>query len=102
MRSNERSISDLQQQETENCFMRLLALATAATFVLTGATMANAKTLHHHHYREAHASMQAVAPADGAAPADSMSAHDSHMMNLRESGYNPASDHDAAGNMRSN
>ena len=81
--------------------MRLLLLTAAASLVLTGAVMsapAQAKTKHHH-YRESNAS----APADpGAAPADTMSAHDSHMMNLRESGYNPKDDLTSAGNVKAN
>jgi hypothetical protein len=87
--------------------MRLLLLTAAASFVLTGAVMsapAEAKTAHHHHhYREANASAPAAALADpAAAPADTMSAHDAHMMNLRESGYNDAGDRTAAGNMKGN
>ena len=86
--------------------MRLVLLAAAASFVLTGPVVsapAQAKTTHHHHYREANASAPAAAPADpGAAPADTMSAHDSHMMNLRESGYNPKDDLTSAGNVKAN
>ncbi len=41
-------------------------------------------------------------PIPRAAPADTMSAHDSHMMNLRESGYNPKDDLTAAGNVKAN
>jgi hypothetical protein len=82
--------------------MRLLLLTAAACFVLTGAVVlapAQAKTTHHHHYRDANAS----APADSAAaPADTMSAHDAHMMNLRESGYDPKGDLTAAGNLKAN
>jgi hypothetical protein len=85
--------------------MRLLLLAAAASFVLTGAVVsapAQAKTKHHH-YREANASAPAAAPADpGAAPADIMSAHDSHMKNLRDSGYDPKGDLTAAGNVKAN
>jgi hypothetical protein len=85
--------------------MRLVLLAAAASFALTGAVMsapAQAKTVHHR-YREANASAPAAAPADpGAAPADTMSAHDSHMMNLRESGYNPKDDLTSAGNVKAN
>ena len=79
--------------------MRLLALAAAATLVFTGTAMANesVRTHHHHHYSDANASV-----AEGAAPADTLSAHDEHMKNLRDSGYNPANDHDAAGNIKSN
>jgi hypothetical protein len=94
-----------EKQETEDTIMRLLLLTAAASFVLTGAVMsapAEAKTKHHH-YRESNASAPAAAPADpGAAPADTMSAHDSHMMNLRESGYNPKDDLTSAGNVKAN
>ena len=86
--------------------MRLLLLTAAASFVLTGAVVsdpAQAKTTHHHHYREANASAPSVAPADpAAAPADIMSAHESHMKNLRESGYDPKGDLTAAGNLKAN
>jgi hypothetical protein len=49
------------------------------------------------HYRDAQASI-----AEGSAPADTLGAHELYIMNLRDSGYNPASDHDAAGNIRTN
>lgn len=84
--------------------MRLVLLIAAASFALAGAVSApvQAKTKHHH-YRESNASAPAAAPADpAAAPADTMSAHDSHMMNLRESGYNPKDDLTAAGNVKAN
>jgi hypothetical protein len=79
--------------------MRLLILAAAATLALTGAASANDSVKHTKkvHYEDANAS----APAD-AAPADTMSAHDSYMKNLRDSGYNAAGDRDAAGNIRAN
>jgi hypothetical protein len=83
--------------------MRLLILAAAATLVLTGTAMADesaptsAKGAKHHHYREANAS----AP-EGSAPADTLSAHDARLKNLHDSGYNPAGDRDAAGNIRQN
>jgi hypothetical protein len=87
--------------------MRLLLLTAAASFALTGAIIsapAQAKTMHHHHhYREANASAPAAAPADpAAAPADIMSAHESHMKNLRDSGYDPKGDLTAAGNVKAN
>jgi hypothetical protein len=75
--------------------MRLLILAAAATLVLTGTV--SAKETKHHHSRDASASV-----AEGAAPADTLSAHDTHMLNLRESGYNPAGDRDGVGNIRQN
>ena len=76
--------------------MRLLILAAAATLALTGVASANDSVKHTKkaHYEDANASV----PVD-AAPADTMSAHDSYMKNLRDSGYNPAGDFDAAGNM---
>jgi hypothetical protein len=67
--------------------------------VITGTAMAeesvgtNAKGVHHH-FLDANASV-----AEGAAPIDTLSAHDLHMENLRDSGYNPASDFNAAGNV---
>ena len=86
--------------------MRLLLLTAAASFALTGAVVsapAEAKTVHHHHYREANASAPMAAPVDpAAAPADIMSAHESHMKNLRDSGYDPKGDLTAAGNLKAN
>jgi hypothetical protein len=89
--------------------MRLLVLATAATLVLTGTAMAqdsvqpSGKGAKHHHYREANASVARDTSASAAvdsAPADTLSAHDTRVKNLHDSGYNPASDRDAAGNIR--
>jgi hypothetical protein len=81
--------------------MRLLILAAAATLALTGAATANDNDSARHtkraHYQDANASV----PVD-AAPADTMSPHDSYMKNLRDSGYNPSGDRDAAGNVGSN
>jgi hypothetical protein len=84
--------------------MRVLILAAAATLVLTGAAMADDSVQnpvkgshHHHHYRDANASV----PTD-AAPADVLSAHESHLKNLRDSGYNPASDFTSAGVIKTN
>ena len=86
--------------------MRLLLLTAAASFALAGAVVSaplQAKTVHHHHYREANASTPAAAPADpAAAPADTMSAHAAHMQNLRESGYDPKNDLTSAGNVKAN
>ncbi|KJC56533.1 hypothetical protein UP10_33980 [Bradyrhizobium sp. LTSPM299] len=84
--------------------MRLLILASAASLVVTGAAMAteSVRTPHHvtHHY---HHHLDTNAPAaEGAFPADVLSAHDSHLENLRESGYNPSKDYDATGNMKAN
>jgi hypothetical protein len=72
--------------------MRLVILAAAATLVLTGTVTAKEAK---HHYRDANASV-----AEGSAPADTLSAHDAYIKNLHDAGYNPASDRDAAGNIR--
>jgi hypothetical protein len=82
--------------------MRLLILAAAATLVLTGAATADESAQikgarHHHHTSDANASVP-----EGSAPADTLSAHDAHMKNLHDAGYNPAGDLDAAGNVRQN
>ena len=81
--------------------MRLILLAAAATFVLTGTAMANesaqAKAMRHHNYRNANA----LAPAK-AAPVDIRNSHETYMKSLRQSGYDPAKDHTAAGNMKTN
>jgi hypothetical protein len=81
--------------------MRLLILAAAATLMITGTAMAEESVRtsakgahHHHHFRDANASA-----AEGAAPIDTLGAHDLHMENLRDSGYNPAGDFNAAGNV---
>ena len=61
---------------------RLVISAAAATLFFTGAAMA---AKHHHH--------AATAPvAEGAVPADTLSAHELHLKNLHDSGYNPAAD----------
>ena len=80
--------------------MRLLVLAAAVTLVITGTAMAdesvgtNAKGAHHHHYRDANASV-----AEDSASADTLSAHEMHIKNLHDSGYNPANDFNSAGNV---
>jgi hypothetical protein len=80
--------------------LRLLILAGAATLVITGVAMAdesvgtNAKGAHHH-YRESNASV-----AEDSAPADALSAHEMHIKNLRDSGYNSARDFNAVGNVQ--
>jgi hypothetical protein len=63
--------SNAQIQEMEDRIMRLLILAAAATLVVTGTAMAN-----------------------------NSAQHDLYMKNLRDSGYNPASDRNAAGIMK--
>jgi len=79
--------------------MRLLILASAATLVITGSAMAreSVRMHHHHHHLDANAS----AP-EGAAPADILDNHEVYIKNLHDSGYNPAGDRDAAGNIRTN
>jgi hypothetical protein len=63
-----------------------------------GASTANSEhgvyNTQHHHYRDANASI-----GEGSAPADTL-AHEMYMKNLRDSGYNPASDFDAAGTVK--
>jgi hypothetical protein len=81
--------------------MRLLILAAAATLVITGTAMAeesvrtNVKGAQHHHYRDANASV-----AEDSAAAHTLSAHEAHIKNLHDSGYNPASDFNSAGNVQ--
>jgi hypothetical protein len=87
--------SQLSKARNEDHTMRLLILAAAASLVLTGAV--SAKETRHHHSHDASASV-----AGGSAPADTLSAHDAHILNLRDSGYNPAGDHDGAGNIKQN
>jgi hypothetical protein len=83
--------------------MRLLVLAAAAALVVTGSAMADdsvqspVKGSHHHHYRDANASV-----ASDAAPADVLSAHELHVKNLRDSGYNPSNDFTSAGTIKAN
>jgi hypothetical protein len=81
--------------------MRLLILASAASLVFAGAAMARESVHHHHHHHSHHLDSNASAP-EGAIPTDSLSAHEVYIENLRDSGYNPAGDHDAAGNIRAN
>jgi hypothetical protein len=82
--------------------MRLLILTAAAALAL--AAPATAKETHHRHASDSNASVahSVVPTADPAAPADSMSPHDAHMLNLEESGYNPRSDFDGHGVMKTN
>jgi hypothetical protein len=79
--------------------MRLLILASAATLVVTGAAMARESVHHHHamhhHYQNANASI-----AEDSGTADTLSAHEMHMKNLHDSGYNPRNDLDAYGNVQ--
>ena len=78
--------------------MRLLALTAAATLVIAGAATAGASArTKHHHYHDANASV-----AEDAIPADTLSAHDAHLKNLHDSGYNPRNDFDASGNVKAN
>jgi hypothetical protein len=80
--------------------MRLLILAAAATLVITGTAMADESVGTsvkgaHHHYHDANASV-----AEDSAAADTASAHGAHIKNLHDSGYNPASDFNSAGNVQ--
>ena len=63
----------------------VISAAAAAALFITGTAMA---AQHHHHQRHI-----ANAPAvEGSVPADTLGAHELHMKNLRDSGYNPAAD----------
>jgi hypothetical protein len=57
----------------------------------------NAKGMRHRNYRDASASI-----AEGSAPPAGAAAHEVYIKSLHDSGYNPASDFDAAGNMKVN
>ena len=81
--------------------MRLLILAAAATLVVTGAATAR-ESVHHHHVTHHHYHNASAPLAEGSAPADTLSAHDSYMQNLHDSGYNSHGDRDAYGNIRQN
>jgi hypothetical protein len=81
--------------------MRLLILAAAAALVVTGAAMAR-ESVHHHHVTHHHSHDASAPNAEGSAPADTLSAHDTYMKNLHDSGYNVHGDLDANGNMRQN
>jgi hypothetical protein len=81
--------------------MRLLILAAAAALVVTGAAMAR-ESVHHHHVTHHHSHDASAPNAEGSAPADTLSAHDTYMKNLHDSGYNAHGDLDANGNMRQN
>jgi len=86
--------------------MRLLILAAAASFALTGAALADESapahlSASHHHHRHSGTSAPAAA-AEGAAPVDTLSAHDARMKNLHDSGYNPAGDFTSAGTVKQN
>lgn len=78
--------------------MRLLTLTAVATLVIIGSATAGASArTKHHHYREANAAV-----ADDAAPADTLNAHDAHIKNLHDAGYNSRNDFDAHGNIKTN
>jgi len=78
--------------------MRHLILTAAAVLVIASAATASASAhTRHHHAHEASAPVAA-----DAAPADSLSAHDAHIRNLHESGYNAHNDMDSHGNVRQN
>ena len=82
--------------------MRLLILAAAATLVVNGGAMARESVRHHHHVTHHHSHNASAPIAEGSAPADTLSAHDSYMQNLHDSGYNSHGDRDAYGNIRQN
>ena len=74
-------------------------VASASTTISeNGASNARAEArvagTRHRHYRDANASI-----ANGSAPART-GAHQVYIKNLRDSGYNPAGDFNAAGNMK--
>jgi hypothetical protein len=93
----------LSTTKNEDHILRLLILVAAATLVISGAAKAdesvgtNAKGAHHHHhhYRDANASV-----AEDSGSADTLSAHEMHIKNLHDSGYNPARDFNGAGNVQ--
>jgi hypothetical protein len=86
----------LEKTRNEDHIMRLLILAAAASLAITSTAMAaNGKEARHHHYRDANASVP-----DGSIPADTLSPHEAHLVNLRDSGYNPAGDFTAVGNVK--
>jgi hypothetical protein len=84
--------------------MRVLVLAASAALVITAGTAmavesvpSQVKGTKHHHYRDSNA-----AAPEGSTPADTLGAHEAHLKNLGDSGYNPKGDLDAAGNVKSN
>lgn len=86
--------------------MRLLVLAVAATFAITGAAMADesapasTSAVHHHHRHSGTTASAAV--TEGAAPIDTLNAHDARLKNLHDSGYNPAGDFTPSGTVKQN
>ena len=77
---------------------RLLLVAAAATLALNGTAMA-AKGMQHRHARAFDANALA---AQAAVPGEASGTREMYLKNLRDSGYNPAGDRDAAGNIRNN
>ena len=75
--------------------MRRLILTTAAVLAIAGATSSASFAKQHHH-------AVSVTADSGAAPADTMDPHAARAKNLRDAGYNPKKDFDAAGNVRQN
>lgn len=86
--------------------MRLLVLAAAATFALTGAAMADESAPTHpgsaHHHHRHSGTTASTASTEGAAPIDALNAHDARMKNLHDSGYNPSGDFTTAGTVKQN
>jgi hypothetical protein len=70
--------------------------ARAEAGVADESVRTNVKGAQHRRYRDANASI-----VEGSAPSDSP-AHQVYMKNLRDSGYNPAGDFNAAGNVKVN
>ncbi len=82
--------------------MRLVLLAAAATFVITGSAMADDTVRSHSkHHRDANASIELASDPE-VTPDQTLSPHDAYMKNLRDSGYNPKQDRDSYGNIRAN
>jgi hypothetical protein len=84
------------KSKTKDPIMRLLTLTTVLALAITGTAMAKEKHSHHP-VNDANASIV----SDGV-PADSMSAHESHIVNLRDSGYDPRNDFTASGTIKQN
>jgi hypothetical protein len=75
---------------------KMMAQPGGAAGASTARAEARVAGTQHRHYRDANASI-----AEGSAPADTP-AHRVYTKNLRDSGYNPAGDFNAGGNMKVN
>jgi hypothetical protein len=92
---------ELSKTRNEENIMRLLILTAAAALVIAGGAMADESIPVHarHHYSDANASVpEGYAPPEFISPHD----HETYIENLRDSGYNPANDFTAAGNLKVN